>query len=98
MPYFKSSTTIKTLQTKLMPLIPFLESYCNLILDKGIKIPFASQFSSFIKNQTISTHDGFLLIDADANFDYLIKQIDDEIVNETKASDNSSINSEQLFI
>lgn len=67
-PYFKTSTTIQNMNSKLNLLLPIMESYANNLLDKGWKLPIPQNLTKFILREKVVPKDGYLLIDADADF------------------------------
>jgi hypothetical protein len=67
-PYFKTSTSLETINSKLSLMIPVMDAYANSILDDGYKIPLSSNFTRYIKKQKVTYRNGYVLIDGDANF------------------------------
>lgn len=67
-PYFKTSTTIANMNTKLSILLPIMESYANSILDKGWKLPIPQNITKYILREKVEPRDGYLLIDGDVDF------------------------------
>lgn len=69
-PYFMATdTTLKTLTTALQRTLfaGYIESYFNNILDDGFDLPILSELKFYIKNISISTYDGLLLIQGQTN-------------------------------
>jgi hypothetical protein len=67
-PYFATKTTSETLRKKIGILVPIMESYANSLLDSGLKIPISQNITKYILKEKVTTYDGFILIDGDADF------------------------------
>ncbi len=67
-PYFKTSTTISNMNSKLSILLPIMESYANSVLDKGWKLPIPQNITKFILREKVEPRDGYLIIDGDVDF------------------------------
>lgn len=79
-PYFKAiNTTIKSLNASLHDFVPFIESYLNNYLTEGVSLPALSELKSYMKNITISTHEGILLIDGQATLEEDNTEEDSEV-------------------
>lgn len=52
-PYFKSSTSLRSINTKLSLMVPLMESYANSMLDDGWKIPLPQNITKYIKNEKV---------------------------------------------
>lgn len=48
-----------------------ITSYINSLLEKGIDLPLPKNITKHIKNQKVTTYEGYLLIDGEPDFDNL---------------------------
>ena len=67
-PYFKTQTSIETINSKLHIMLPLFEAYANSVLDDGYSLPLSSNITRYIKKQRVQYRDGYVLIDGDAEF------------------------------
>jgi hypothetical protein len=67
-PYFKTQTSLATINSKLHILLPLMEAYANSMLDDGWILPLSSNITRYLKNQRVVSRDGYILIDGDAAF------------------------------
>ena len=67
-PYFKTQTSIETINSKLSIMLPLMEAYANSVLDDGWRLPLSSNITRYIKRQKVQYRDGYILIDGDAEF------------------------------
>jgi hypothetical protein len=67
-PYFKTQTSIETINSKLSLMLPLMEAYANSVLDDGWRIPLSPNITRYIKRQKVEYRDGYVLIDGDADF------------------------------
>jgi hypothetical protein len=67
-PYFKTSTTMQNMNSKLTLLTPLIESYANNLLDKGWTLPIPKNITNFILREKVVPRAGYLLIDGDVDF------------------------------
>jgi len=67
-PYFKTQTSIETINSKLHIMLPLFEAYANSVLDDGWRLPLSSNITRYIKKQKVQYRDGYVLIDGDAEF------------------------------
>lgn len=52
-PYFKTQTTLETINSKLALMLPLLEAYANSVLDDGWRIPLSTNVTRYIKKQKV---------------------------------------------
>jgi hypothetical protein len=55
-PYFLSSATTKQINSKIVLIAPFISSYINNLLDKGMELPLPKNITSHIKNQKVTSY------------------------------------------
>ena len=67
-PYFKTQTSLATINSKLHILLPLMEAYANSMLDDGWILPLSSNITRYLKNQRVVSRDGYILIEGDAAF------------------------------
>ena len=48
-PYFKTQTTLETINSKLSLMLPIMEAYANSVLDDGWRIPLSTNITRYIK-------------------------------------------------
>jgi len=48
-PYFKTQTSIETINSKLSIMLPLMEAYANSVLDDGWRLPLSSNITRYIK-------------------------------------------------
>lgn len=52
-PYFKTQTSLETINSKLTLMLPLMEAYANSVLDDGWRIPLSSNITRYIKRQKV---------------------------------------------
>ena len=90
-PYFKTTTTMRNMNTKLTFILPFMESYANSVLDKGFKLPLPQNLTRFILREKVIPKNGYLLIDADADFTQIVEPTPSSSTNEPTLSPNFQV-------
>jgi hypothetical protein len=67
-PYYVTKTQIKDINSRLAILSPILNSLINKALDDGMRIPIPKEIAKYIKKESVTSFDGYLLIDGDIDF------------------------------
>ena len=72
--YFKTPTTIESINREIQYMSPFVVSYVNNLLQQegGYPITLPKDFQMFLKDYKIKTYNGYLFIDAAPNQDVVI--------------------------
>ena len=52
-PYFRTQTSLETINSKLSIMLPLMEAYANSVLDDGWKLPLSTNITNYIKRQKI---------------------------------------------
>mmetsp|Transcript_34217 Transcript_34217/g.33440 ORF Transcript_34217/g.33440 Transcript_34217/m.33440 type:complete len:297 (+) Transcript_34217:752-1642(+) len=68
-PYFVTTTTSKQIMSKISLLGPFMASYANNLLDKGMQLPVPTNIVNHIQNPSVIAFDKYLMIDGQPDFD-----------------------------
>ena len=55
-PYFLSRATTKQINSKIILIAPFISSYINNLLDKGMELPLPKNITQHIKNQKVTSY------------------------------------------